>query len=75
MKEIDFSEQILEYKEEGLLANQKAGYPPKCKPGYEISEDKKKCVPVKETTEAAKTKKTKKNTVKTKLCKFTSLLT
>ena len=57
MKEIDFSEQILEYKEEGLLANEKAGYPPKCKPGYEISEDKKKCVPVKETTEAAKTKK------------------
>ena len=57
MKEIDFSEQILKYKEEGLLADEKAGYPPKCKPGHEVSEDKKKCVPVKETTEAAKTKK------------------
>jgi hypothetical protein len=57
MKEIDFTEQILEYKEEGLFANEKAGYPPKCKPGYEVSEDKKKCVPVKETSEAAKTKK------------------
>ena len=57
MKEIDFSKQILEYKEEGLLADEKAGYPPKCKPGYEVSGDKKKCVPVKKTTEAAKTKK------------------
>ena len=57
MKEIDFSEQILKYKEDGLLADEKAGYPPKCKPGYEVSEDKKKCVPVKKTTEAAKTKK------------------
>ena len=42
MKEIDFSEQILKYKEDGLLADEKAGYPPKCKPGYEVSEDKKK---------------------------------
>lgn len=57
MKEIDFSKQILEYREEGLLADEKAGYPPKCKPGYEVSEDKKKCVPVEKTTEAAKTKK------------------
>jgi hypothetical protein len=57
MKEIDFSEQILKYKEEGLLANEKAGYPPKCKPGYEVSKNRKKCVPVKETTEAAKNKK------------------
>ena len=57
MKEIDFSEQILKYKEDGLLADEKAGYPPKCKPGYEVSKDKKKCVPVKKTTEAAKTKK------------------
>ena len=57
MKEIDFTEQILKYKEDGLLADDKAGYPPKCKPGYEVSEDKKKCVPVKKTTEAAKTKK------------------
>ena len=57
MKDIDFTEQILKYKEDGLLADEKAGYPPKCKPGYEVSDDKKKCVPVKETTEAAKTKK------------------
>ena len=57
MKDIDFTEQILQYKEDGLLADEKAGYPPKCKPGYEVSEDKKKCVPKKDTTEAAKTKK------------------
>ena len=56
MKEIDFSEQILKYKEEGLLADEKAGYPPKCKPGYEVSGDKKKCVPVKKLTDQAKTK-------------------
>ena len=49
MKEIDFSEQILKYKEDGLLADEKAGYPPKCKPGYEVSGDKKKCVPIKKT--------------------------
>jgi len=46
MKEIDFTEQILKYKEDGLLADEKAGYPPKCKPGYKVSEDKKKCIPV-----------------------------
>jgi len=57
MKDIDFTDQILKYREDGLLAEEKAGYPPKCKPGYEVSEDKKKCVPVKKTTEAAKTKK------------------
>jgi len=57
MKEIDFTEQILEYKEEGLLADEKAGYPPKCKPGYEVSNDKKKCVPKEESTGAHKTKK------------------
>jgi len=57
MKEIDFTEQILEYKEEGLLADEKAGYPPKCKPGYEVSDDKKKCVPKEESTGAHKTKK------------------
>ena len=57
MKEIDFTEQILEYKEEGLLADEKAGYPPKCKPGYEVSKDNKKCVPKKESTGAHKTKK------------------
>jgi|TARA_Y100000296_G_scaffold78695_1_gene101786 hypothetical protein len=54
MKEIDFTEQILQYKKGGLLADEKAGYPPKCKPGYEVSEDKKKCVPKKDTTKAAK---------------------
>ena len=56
MKEIDFTEQILKYKEEGLLAEEKAGYPPKCKPGYEVSKDKKKCVPLKEYSDEAKTK-------------------
>ena len=57
MKEIDFTEQILKYREDGLLADEKAGYPPKCKPGYEVSKDKKKCVPKEKTTKAAKTKK------------------
>ena len=57
MKEIDFTEQILEYSEEGLLADEKAGYPPKCKPGYKVSDDKKKCVPKEESTGAHKTKK------------------
>ena len=57
MKEIDFTEQILKYKEEGLFANEKAGYPPKCKPGYKVSDDKKKCVPKEESTGAHKTKK------------------
>ena len=42
MKEIDFTEQILKYKEDGLLADDKAGYPPNCKPGHELSKDKKK---------------------------------
>ena len=40
MKEIDFSKQILKYKEDGLLANEKAGYPPNCKPGHELRKDK-----------------------------------
>ena len=57
MKEIDFTEQILKYKEDGLLADDKAGYPPNCKPGHELSKDKKKCVPIKELTDEAKTKK------------------
>ncbi len=57
MKEIDFTEQILKYKEDGLLADEKAGYPPNCKPGHELSKDKKKCVPIKEFTDEAKTKK------------------
>ena len=57
--EIDFTEQI---KQAGcplcgclpcvcgshsLKADEKAGYPPKCNPGYEASKDGKKCVPVK----------------------------
>ena len=57
MKEIDFTEQILKYKEDGLLADDKAGYPPNCKPGHELSKDKKKCVPIIEFTAEAKTKK------------------
>lgn len=56
MKEIDFTDQITQYKEEGLLADEKAGYPPNCKPGYEVSKDKKKCVPLKEYSDEAKTK-------------------
>jgi hypothetical protein len=56
MKEIDFTDQIIQYKEEGLLADEKAGYPPKCKPGYEISKDKKKCVPLEKYSDEAKTK-------------------
>ncbi len=56
MKEIDFTDQITQYKEEGLLADEKAGYPPNCKPGYEVSEDKKKCVPLKKYSDEAKTK-------------------
>jgi hypothetical protein len=30
-------------------ANKKAGYPPKCNPGYEASKDGKKCVPTAKT--------------------------
>ena len=56
MKEIDFTDQITQYKEEGLLADEKAGYPPNCKPGYEVSKDKKKCVPLKKYSDEAKTK-------------------
>jgi len=56
MKDIDFTDQIIRYKEEGLLADEKAGYPPNCKPGYEVSEDKKKCVPLKKYSDEAKTK-------------------
>jgi hypothetical protein len=33
-------------KKEEALADEKAGYPPKCNPGYEASEDGKKCVKV-----------------------------
>ena len=56
MKDIDFTDQIIRYKEEGLLADEKAGYPPNCKPGYEVSKDKKKCVPLKKYSDEAKTK-------------------
>ena len=56
MKEIDFTDKILQYKEEGLLADEKAGYPPNCKPGHELSKDKKKCVPIKQFSDEAKTK-------------------
>jgi hypothetical protein len=48
---VDFTEQIKK-----LEANKKAGYPPKCNEGYEVSEDGKTCVPVEES-EAKKHKK------------------
>jgi hypothetical protein len=38
-----------------LEADKKAGYPPKCNSGYCVSEDGKKCVPIKKNK--AKTKK------------------
>jgi len=66
MKEIDFTEQILKYREEGLLADEKAGYPPKCKPGYEVSKDKKKCIPLKKYSDEAKTKELKRDNKKEK---------
>ena len=31
---------------EDLKADEKAGYPPKCNPGYEVSEDGKKCIKI-----------------------------
>ena len=49
--EIDFTELILQAK-----ADKKAGYPPKCNEGYEVSEDGKTCVPAEES-EAKKGKK------------------
>ena len=57
--EVDFTEQIQQSKcpecgclpcvcgSRSLKADEKAGYPPKCNPGYEVSKDGKKCVPVK----------------------------
>ena len=54
--EIDFTEQILNRQ---MAAAEKAGYPPKCNPGYEVSPDKKKCVPVKKDEAGWKKKKTK----------------
>ncbi len=64
-QEIDFSEQITNrilknlYKELQTKADEKAGYPPKCNPGYEVSEDGKKCVPIKKDEAGWKKKKTK----------------
>jgi hypothetical protein len=61
--EIDFTEQILNRQmaklAEELEADEKAGYPPKCNPGYEVSPDKKKCIPVKKDEAGWKKKKTK----------------
>ena len=44
-------------KKEEALADEKAGYPPKCNSGYEASEDGKKCVPIKKDKAAHKKKK------------------
>ena len=44
-------------KKEETLADEKAGYPPKCNSGYEASEDGKKCVPIKKDKAAHKKKK------------------
>jgi hypothetical protein len=52
--EIDFTKQILNRQ---LEAEEKAGYPPKCNPGYEVSPDKKKCIPVKKNEAGWKKKK------------------
>jgi hypothetical protein len=60
--EIDFTEQILNRQMAKLAQNEadeKAGYPPKCNPGYEVSPDKKKCIPVKKDEAGWKKKKTK----------------
>ena len=63
--EIDFTEQILnrqmaKFREEmQMKADEKAGYPPKCNPGYEVSPDKKKCIPIKKDEAGWKKKKTK----------------
>lgn len=53
--EIDFTEQILEK----AAADEKAGYPPKCNPGYKASPDKKKCIPIEEGDAGWKKKKSK----------------
>jgi|TARA_R110002051_G_C8622179_1_gene483530 hypothetical protein len=39
-----------------LKADEKAGYPPKCNPGYEASEDGKKCIPIKKNKATHKKK-------------------
>jgi len=44
-------------KKEETLADEKAGYPPKCNPGYEASGDGKKCVPIKKDKATHKKKK------------------
>ena len=64
-EEIDFTEQIANrifknyIKELQTKADEKAGYPPKCNPGYEASPDKKKCIPIKKDEAGWKKKKTK----------------
>ena len=68
--EIDFTKQILNRQMAKLAedcekeldqneADEKAGYPPKCSPGYEVSPDKKKCIPVKKDEAGWKKKKAK----------------
>ena len=66
--EIDFTEQIINRETANLAnsitvdkseADEKAGYPPKCNPGYETSPDKKKCIPIKKDEAGWKKKKTK----------------
>jgi len=66
--EIDFTEQIIDREMANLAnsitidkskADEKAGYPPKCNPGYETDPDKKKCIPIKKDEAGWKKKKTK----------------
>lgn len=66
--EVDFTEQIINREMANLAnsmtidkskADEKAGYPPKCNPGYEVSPDKKKCIPIKKDEAGWKKKKTK----------------
>jgi len=68
VEEIDFTEQIINREMANLAksmkvdkseADEKAGYPPKCNAGYEVSEDGKKCVPIKKDEAGWKKKKTK----------------
>ena len=66
--EIDFTEQIIDRETANLAnsitidkseADEKAGYPPKCNPGYEADKDGKKCIPIKKDEAGWKKKKTK----------------
>ena len=59
MKEsrITYNDLWEELKKEEVLADEKAGYPPKCNPGYEASGDGKKCVPIKKDKATHKKKK------------------